>query len=541
MIVSAHKSPTSPPRRGRVRVLLVAPPRRVWPYVDEQDNYLLPQWLVCLAAVLRRDGADVRALDCMPERLGWKSLGARIRALAPDVVACGENHALFASEVVRLVELVKSIDSGIATVVGGAHFTNTAQLYLPRHPMDFIVRGEGEVTLVELVRALGQGDMDGARQVPGVAYLDGGEVVYTPPRPLVEDLDQLPLPAYDLLPLQRYGRSRYLFSPGGTTIHHSRGCVGSCRFCSWWRQMARREPASESDGEPGVASCDGACVQERLIPQWRTKSVGRTLEEMEVLHRRYGKRCLVFVDPTFNVDPGWNEEFADRLIKKRWDLVWFAFMRADFVLRDEQLGIMDRLVRSGMAHVCIGVERKDPRQLEAWNKPFAARDAAGQAFALLRRRYPQVFRQATFIVGTRAETPRSLEAQLSYARSIDADYPAFHPVTPFPGTDLYEEARHKGWLEITDFDSYDMMTAIMGSEQMTRDEIEAAMVDLNRRLIGPLWLLRGLLSKSSYRRKMYIWWLLVTGRIFLESAAALVNPLRPERYTSTMTPPWYEG
>jgi len=511
-----------------LRVLLVAPPRRIWPYIDEQDNYLLPQWIACLAAVLRADGVDVRVIDCMPQRMGWHTLESRIRELRPDMVASGENHALFASEVIRLVELAKGINPKVVTVIGGGHFTNMAQHYLPLHPIDYIVRGEGEVTLVELARAVATEDR--ADPIKGIAFLRDGEVVFTAPRELIEDLDQLPMPAYDLMHPSRYGRSRYLFSPGGTTIHHSRGCVGSCRFCSWWRQMARRE-----------ASCDGACGPERLTPAWRTKSVERTLAEMELLHRGHGKRCLVFVDPTFNVDPEWNDEFATRLMAKGWDLSWFAFMRADFILRDERLGIFEKLVRSGLVHLCVGVERLDGDQLRAWNKPFAADNEPLQAFDLLKRRYPQVFRQATFIVGTRGETPDSLKQQLQYARRIRADYPAFHPATPFPGTDLYDQALERGWLKSTDFDDYDMMTAVMDSESMTREEIDSALVDMNKGLIGPRWLLKGLLSSSEYRRKIYIWWLLVTTRIFIESAGQRLNPFSAERYTSTLIPAWYES
>ena len=513
-----------------MRVLIVAPPRRIWPYVNEQDNYLLPQWMACLGAVVREAGLQVRLIDCMPEHLGWRSLAGRIRAWRPDVIASGENHALFAGEVCRLVELAKTIDPEIVTVVGGSHFTVLHEQYLTEHPIDLIVRGEGELTFRELLLALADGDLQAARDVDGVAYRDHGEVITNPPRALVADLDDLPMPAYDLLPMERYGKAKYLFSPGGATIHHSRGCVGSCRFCAWWRQMARRETRTD----------DAGCRSERLVPHWRTKSVERTLEEMALLHRRYGKRCLVFVDPTFNVDPDWNDAFAEALLSKSWDLSYFAFLRADLVLRDERLGVFEKLVRSGLIHVCIGVERVDDEELKAWNKTQTSREIYEQTFAILREKYPQVFRQATFIVGTRDETPESMEAQFRFSQQIGADYPAFHPVTPFPGTDLYEEALSKGWLEITDFEQYDLMTPVMRSSRMTRDEIDRTMADLNRRSVGPRWLLKGLLSRSEYRRNMYIWWLLVTGRLFADSLRQRLNPFRAERYTGSFTPDWYD-
>ncbi len=513
-----------------MKVLLVQPPRPLWPYINEHDNYLLPQWMVCLGAMLRREGVEVHLLDCMPERLGWRSLEARIRSLRPDIVATGENHSLFASVVIRLVNLVKEIDPDMVTVVGGGHFTNTVEHYLPDQPIDFIVRGEGEMTMLELVRAVEKGGVEQGRGVDGVAYAeDGGEVRFSAPRELMADLDSLPMPAYDMLPLERYGRARYLFSPGGVTVHHSRGCTGSCRFCAWWRQMARRK-----------VSCEGECRTEELIPAWRTKSVERTLAEMEVLYKQYDKHCLVFVDPTFNVDPKWNDAFATALIRKNWDLKWFAFMRADFILRDEELGVFEKLVRSGLVHLCVGVERQDDAQLDSWGKPGARVDGYMRCFDLLHDKYPQVFRQATFIVGTESESAESMKAQLGYARRIRADYPAFHPVTPFPGTDLYNEARESGRLEIDDFDYFDMMTAVMGTEHMTREEVEEGLINLNKEYVGVKWLIKGLLSRSSYRRDMYIWWLLVTGRVFKDAVKRRVNPLSPDPYTSAFLPPWYE-
>ena len=117
-----------------MKVLLVAPPRLLWPYMNEQDNFLLPQGLPSLAAVLRADGADVEVIDCPPQKVGWASLEERIRKTRPDVVGAGENHAIYAREVIRLVETVKRVDPRIYTVLGGAHFTNLPEMYLPKAP-----------------------------------------------------------------------------------------------------------------------------------------------------------------------------------------------------------------------------------------------------------------------------------------------------------------------------------------------------------------------------------------------------------------------
>ncbi len=508
-----------------MKVLLVVPPRLLWPFMNEQDNFLLPQSIPCLAGVLREAGVAVEVLDCLPLKMGWRSLETQIRTRRPDVVAAGENHAMYASEVTRLMALAKELCPDTVTIAGGAHFTNLADQYLRSDPIDFVVRGEGEISFLRLVQALESGGVRRAREVRGVTYLDDDQVHHNPPRPLVENLDDLPLPAYDLMPMDQYGRARYLFSPGGTTMHHSRGCSSQCHFCVWWTQMADRRPG---------------CTGDELSPRWRTKSVERTLEEMEILYRRYDKRCLVFVDPSFNLDARWNDEFATALIRKQWDLRWFAFMRADCILRDERNGIFEKLVRSGLTHVSIGVERAEDAHLHAWRKRFYSEGDTTRTFDLLRRKYPQIFRQATFIIGVRNETPESIRRQLEFARHLHVDFPAFHSLTPFPGTALWREAQEKGWLELTDFDYYDMSTPVMASDTMSREAIEAALIRLNQDYTTIPWLARGLLSPHSYRRDMYIWFLNVLARVFADSVAHRLNPFQVERYTALVKPRWYD-
>jgi anaerobic magnesium-protoporphyrin IX monomethyl ester cyclase len=339
-----------------MRVLLVQPPRKYWPYTSEGDNFLLQQALPALAAPLRQAGMDVHVLDCMPLHIGWRSLGDRIRELDPDVIACGENHALYASEALRFFQMCKEMAPRAKTIAGGGHFTNLAHRYAnATSNIDAICIGEGEETIVEACEAWSHRDAKLAK-VDGLMYWDGEKQVRTGTRRLIKDLDTLPPPAYDLVPMHLYGKSRYLFSPGGTTIHHSRGCVSSCSFCAWWTVMADRK--YDADGN----------VQ--LSPRWRSKSVDRVMSEIEELYYRYGKRSYVWVDESWNIDPRFNDEFAGRMIKSGMQTQWFAFMRADCIVRDEKKGILEKLVRAGMAHILIGVERAEDDSLSSLDKRF---------------------------------------------------------------------------------------------------------------------------------------------------------------------------
>jgi len=196
-------------------------------------------------------------------------------------------------------------------------------------------------------------------------------------------------------------------------------------------------------------------------------------------------------------------------------------------------------VRSGLAHLCIGVERVEDDQLGDWRKKFYSSSRTAETFDILKRHYPTVFRQATFIVGERDETRESMRRQLEFAKMLDPDYPAFHPLTPFPGTAVYDEAVEKGWLEINDFDYFDLNTPVMRSETMSREEIEAEIVELNKGYVSLKWFLRGICSRSKYRRNMYVWWALVMAKIVAASLVRFENPLTGTRYTGLIEPGWY--
>ncbi len=525
-----------------MKILFLEPPRRTWPFVNHEDNFLTKQSYLSLAACLRHAGfRRVEILDCMPHRIGWKSLERLLVEKRPDIVAVGENHALYADEALKAFRLVRSVLPRTITIAGGAHFTHLADACLasPQTPrsspsppwfhvepglIDYIVKGEGEATLVDLVALLDGGGKD-PDTVPGIAFARDGAAVHTAPRPLIQDLDSLPLPAYDLLDMDLYGRSSLLFSPGGTTISHSRGCAHSCAFCVWWTQMARR-------------SVDPATGTEKLSPCWRTRSPERTVEEIELLVRRYRKKGLVFVDDCFNLDPGFNERFARLLIDSRLPVNWFAFMRADYLVRDHESGILAELVRAGLSHVSIGAERIEDSALAAFGKRHYSAQTTRQAFSLLKKHHPQVFRQATFIVGVPDETRESMLRQLEFARELDLDYPGFHPMTPVPGTPLWDEALRSGSLQADRFDLFDWATPVVPSRHMTRRQIEETLIEIEKRYVTIPWLLRGLTSSSRYKRSMYLWFLKVSARM---SAELLRSALLPGAgpLVPLVTPPWY--
>lgn len=509
-----------------MRVLLVQPPRCYWPYTSEGDNFLLQQALPALAAVARQEGHEVHVIDCMPTHTGWRTLHDKIKELKPQVIGSGENHALYASEALRFFRLARQAAPEALTVAGGGHFSNLAHRYANHPDIDLICVGEGEQTFREILQQAERGSPDWEK-VSGLTFGRDGEMVRTAPRKLVADLDTLPMPAYDLMPMHLYGTSRYLFSPGGSTLHHSRGCVSKCSFCAWWTTMADRTVDSAGNT--------------KLSPRWRSKSVGRMMAEVEELYYRYGKRSYVWVDESWNIDPRFNQEFSEEMIRSGMKTKWMTFMRADCIVRDHKRGILEPQIRAGLSHILIGVERAEDDNLKDLDKRFYAGGVAEEAIRIMKENYPEVFIQATFIVGVKNESKDTLQLQVDLAKRLDVDFPAFHPITPVPGTPIYDDAIRNGHITEADFDNFDWLSPVLDSDYLNKDEIGWELYRMNKQFVNSRWMLKGLLSRVDYKRDMYIWFTLVSAKMALSAVKQKINPLDVGHYQQLEKPWWYDA
>ncbi|MBU1864204.1 MAG: B12-binding domain-containing radical SAM protein [Candidatus Omnitrophica bacterium] len=517
------------------KILLVRPPRYLWPFINESDNFLLPLGLPSIAASIRKQlpCIEIKIIDCPPLKIGWNSLESILRQEKPDIVGAGE-EALYHHEAVRLFELAKKINPDVITIAGGHFFSWMVEYSLNNYPIDIIVRFEGEETFVHLIQAINSGaDLS---TVEGVAYRHENAIRRTALRTLIVDLDQLPLPAYDLMPMGKYSPSGYLW-PQSATIEHSRGCVDRCSFCSLWTFWGEQ---IQTDIEHNKLEVN---------PRYRTKSVERTLEEVDILYNKYKRRYLIWADPTFNVDPKWNDAFCDGLLKRNYkDLYWWAFVRADYTLRDEKLGILEKMVRAGLIHPLVGIERGCSEDLKKIKKSAYTRELVKEVFMLFKRKYPQVFRQGTFVTCLPFDTKESMLNMVNYAIEIDIDYPAFHPVAPVPGTYLYEEAKRNDLIEEKDFKKYDWATPVMRSETgLSQKDFSKLNIELNKRyvLYRPHWLMRGLFSPHKHKRGLYWWFFRNTLKmLWIDLRDTLLGRKKYEGITGFMQlrkPVWYDS
>jgi len=514
------------------KILLVRPPRYLWPVVNESDNYMMPLGLPCLAAMIKQKMPDVeiKIIDCPPLKIGWNTLADILKREAPDVVGAGE-EALYHHEAVRLFSLAKQLNPKVVTVAGGHFFSWTVRDSLARYPIDYIVRFEGEATFLELTQSLR--DNTGVDKVKGIAYKRGTDIILNPLRPLARNLDEFPIPAYDLMPMGDYSPFGY-FWPQGATIEHGRGCIDKCNFCSLWTFWGEQ---AQADIETGILN---------PAPCYRTKSVGRVLDEIDLLYNKYNRRYLIWADPTFNVDPKWTGEFCDRLIQRGYkDLYWWAFLRADLLVRDEKIGVLRKMVSAGMINAFIGLERADNNDLKTVSKNYNI-EVCREAFRILKDKYPSVHRQGTLLTGIRKEEKRSIFAMVDYALNAGVEFMMLHPVTPVPGTLLYQEACGNGWIEEKDFSKFDWLQPVMSTENLSLKELAALTKLASLKFILFRWFeaIRGLLSRHRYRRRLY-WWFM---QIFITGMCEDVKDTllnrktakKSSRFLTLHKPAWYD-
>jgi len=401
--------------------LFVRPPRPLWPFNSPASAFWPPLAFASMAAMLREQLHDLRVeiLDAPAWQMGWRTLTAEIQRRRPAFVGIGE-EAVSCVEGLRLARLAKGC--GARVVAGGCFFGQVAPQALATGLVDVVVHGEGEVTLVELVQALREGSTAALANVNGISFLPGrataearcgGEVVTTPPRQLISDLDTLPMPAYDLLPVERYG-ARGVNHPCLAAIELGRGCFGSCDFCVLWRQMGR-------------------FAGDRLVPQLRVKSPERLLEEVRVLVRRYGRRYLGWVDPCFNADPRVPGQLAELLLRDGIRVGQSAWVRTDAIVRDARSGALAHSVRSGLNEVYLGIERLDGESLASLHKTSGAAHAR-EALRILRGQFPEVLTIGSFIYGLPGDSPGTVRAIHRFVCEMELDQFFFIPLTPLPGT-----------------------------------------------------------------------------------------------------------
>lgn len=446
-----------------MRVCLINPPR-IQPKSWGKPNVFQPFDIAYVAAVLENQH-KMCIIDCPTEgmknlkqidearyQMGLtnEELADRIKRWSPDVVGITIPFSGWSKPAFNVAATVKGVDNGIVTVMDGQHSSARPSECLKSTNIDFVVIGEREHTMSELVETIEKGTKQDFRRIKGIAFKENGETVVTPPRPLIQDLDSLPFPARHLLPMQAYFdavKSRpireVIHKPWASMIT-SRGCPYNCVFCSMHIVMGK---------------------------QWRGRSPENVVDEIEQLVETYNIQQIDFWDDNMMLDKKRAETIFDLIVERGIDIEWYTpnGVRADTL--DESL--LTKMAASGCKKIRIAPESGVQRVVNQIIEKNQDLKAVERAIVLCRKLGIKV--GCFFVMGLIGETKDDIEQTIRYAyklKQLGADIFHFCIATPLYGTRLYEQAKRGGFLcgEITD-EALSMAEPLIETPDFTADEL----------------------------------------------------------------------
>lgn len=399
--------------------------KTIWP----QTN------LAYLAAVMKNEGFSVDIIDCIADKIYWEKFEKIIDEKKPNYILFNSISSTITNDMKTAVIAKKNNAKSIAV---GSHVTALPKKSMEKFPyLDFIIMGEAEETLKELVSAI-ENKRD-VSSVLGIAWRKDREVVVNEKRPLIKNLDSLPIPLHELLPIKKYNLpfvgSRFTF------VMESRGCPFRCIFC--------RSPIAWN----------------RVF---RTRSSDSIFKELEYLNK-IGVKNILFHSDTFTVNKSVVVDLCKKIINSGLKIRWMCNSRVDTVDKET----LDWMKKAGCEMIMYGIESGSQKVLDLSKKDITIAkiietvkntDEAG------------IKVWGYFIVGLPGENKETVEQTIQLAKSLPLTLANFAVAAPYPGTEFQSLSVEKGWLKSDNWEEYDQnYSAIVSYPDFSSEEIVKSM------------------------------------------------------------------
>ncbi len=414
------------------KVMLITPPYHSG--VVEAAGTWLNLGFVYIAGSLRKAGYDVEIYDAMSYFHGYAEIAKRIEEYKPDVVATTAITATI-NDCLEVCRLSKQISPEIITVLGNVHPTFMWEEILtgPHSYVDYIVKGEGELTLPELLDChFSKGALS---KVKGIAFRADGGALATPAREYIQDLDSIE-GAWDLVD---WGIYTYRPTPGSVLaiVNSSRGCNQHCSFCSQQLFWSRK---------------------------WRAKSPEKFVAELELIRTKYGVNAAMLADETPTLDRRRWEKILDLLIERSLGMDLFMETRVKDIIRDRDL--LGKYREAGIVHIYAGVESTSQATLERFKKDIKVEESK-LAIDLINEH--DMISETSFVLGMPEETKESISTTVELAKHYNPDMAFFLAISPWPYADIYPSLEKN--VIIKDYSKYNLIEPVLKPANMTIDEL----------------------------------------------------------------------
>ncbi|MHB8068490.1 MAG: B12-binding domain-containing radical SAM protein [Desulfobaccales bacterium] len=408
---------------------------------------------VLLGTILQRQGFEVKVVIEEIDAPDYGSLDFR-----PDLV-CISSITSTAPRAYELGDYYRR--QGVPVVLGGAHPSFVVRESLDH--ADYVICGEGDEALPELVATLNAGG--DLAEVKSLAYLEGDIMRQNPWRPLVDNLDDLPIPDYDVIHGWAARRGRRWMS-----IATSRGCPFNCRFCAVIKLFGRK---------------------------YRYNSVDRVLKEI----RQNGVKAdhIFFCDDNFTANRERIKELCQRLLQENLKIEWSAQVRVE-AAKDEEL--MDLMARAGCYCVFVGLESINPATLKLYNKSQTVENIKECVVNFHRHR---IRVHGMFVFGSEEDHYQVIRDTVRFSRDLDLDSLQYLILTPIPGTPVYQELEAQNRIFCHDWSHYDGHHTVFQPRQLTAYELQYETIRAMKKFYSFPSVLKRLVARDWFYVKLKAW------------------------------------
>jgi|TARA_B100002003_G_scaffold230986_1_gene241605 radical SAM superfamily enzyme YgiQ (UPF0313 family) len=397
--------------RKEIKRVVLTYPNQKWKKHDFNTTRILPPYAICILATMIKEDYEVRIVDANLYNMSKEQFQEEIREFKPQVVGISVLTSEYGSTLDDTASYVKEIDREIITIAGGVHVTTQYMDVIKNVDIDYAIRGEGEYVLRDLLKYInGKGGLPGK----GLVYRNNeGKTIALSPE-LIQDLDALPFPDYDLVDYKAYSTQEA--GTGIDLVHvypysriiSSRGCPIGCSFCQ---------------------------VEEISGKRPRMRSAAKVVEELEIHKKKHGIKGFLFDDDMPFGSKKRTKEMLRLMIDKKLNLVWKAAGVAIFKMDEEIFRLM---AESGCQSINIAIESGSERILkQVIKKPVDLKKVP--EMIKIAKSYG-LGTVANFVIGFPGETWEEIRQTLYYAETCGVDYAKIYVAEPLLGTELYDQA-----------------------------------------------------------------------------------------------------